>query len=338
MADRARSELVALLACCQAMQDAGLPWWQLARAVERAGSVLPLLAGPWEPADRWEYEVAAALARHLRHGSLEVWGGKLSEWLEVNSQLRFITILDEAYPPSLRLIFNPPPFLTLRGDLAVADMRGVAVVGTRQPSPEGVRRARRLARELASAGITVFSGLAKGIDTAAHQGAIDAGGRTVGVVGHGLLRPVYPAENRGLAEAISSSGALVSQFRPDTPPSRSTFPMRNAVMSGLSQGTVVVEASHTSGARLQARLAAEHGKRVWLLESLVADFPWAREFHAKYSPSTRVISDVSEVLEEIRTEGEIAAAASRHYLPPVPSAEEARRPGAEPMQLFALGA
>lgn len=337
MSEPERLELAALLACCQAVQDAHVPWWQLARAVERSGAVTPLLSGPWEPADRWEYEVAAALAQHLRHGAVDKWATQVESWLAADDRMRFLSILHHDYPASLRLIFNPPPFLVVRGQLEEIDARGVAVVGTRHPSDEGIRRALRLGRELAQAGITVYSGLALGIDAAAHRGAIEAGGRTVGVVGHGLLRPIYPKENRDLAEQVAASAALVSQFRPDTPPSRHTFPMRNAVTSGLSQGTVVVEASHTSGARMQARLAAEHGRRVWLLESLVADFPWARQFCERYAGSTRVISDVSDMLDELRSEQEIAAAVARGELPAVPDVEEARRSEPEPLRLFALG-
>jgi DNA processing protein len=330
-----RREFAALLACCQAAQDARVPWWQVSRAVERVGAAETLISGPWEPADRWEDEVAGALAIHLRLGAVAEWEGKLAEWHEADPRLTYFTILDREYPPSLRLIFNPPPFLVLRGELLERDARGVAVVGTRQPTEDGVKRAHRLGRELAEADITVYSGLALGIDAAAHRGALEAGGRTVGVLGHGHLLPIYPKENEGLAEEIAASAALVSQFRPDTPPSRFTFPMRNAVTSGLSQGTVVVEASKTSGARMQARLAAEHGKRVWLLESLVQNFEWAQDFSRRYASSTRVIRDVSEVLAELQSEADIAAAA-QNDLPPVPSVEEERRPEPEPLQLFAL--
>lgn len=337
MHDAQAREVGALLACCQAAQDARVPWWQVARAVERAGAVEPLISGPWEPADRWEYEVAAALASHFRRGASEEWEKRLKEWHEADARLQFITILSEEYPASLRLTFNPPPFLVIRGRLIEADARGVAVVGTRHPTKEGTTRARHLGHQLAEAGITVYSGLAAGIDAAAHTGALEEGGRTIAVLGHGLLRPIYPKENAALAEQIAASAALISQFRPDTPPSRYTFPMRNAVTSGLSQGTVVVEASQTSGARNQARLAAEHGKRVWLLESLVEQFEWARRFQRTYADSTRVIADVSEVLQELRSEEEIAALARRE-LPPVPKIEESRRPDPQPLQLFALDA
>src|SRR5262249_28544199 len=150
--------------------------------VERAGAVEPLISGPWEPVDRWEYDVAAALAHHLRRDSLTYWEERLHEWAAADERLRFISILDAEYPASLRLIFNPPPFLVLRGALAERDARGVAVVGTRNPTEEGLKRARRLARELAEEGITVYSGLAMGIDTAAHLGALEGGGRTIAVV------------------------------------------------------------------------------------------------------------------------------------------------------------
>jgi DNA processing protein len=167
----------------------------------------------------------------------------------------------------------------------------------------------------------VLSGLAKGIDAAAHTGALEANGRTVAVLGHGLLRPVYPAENRGLAdEILAAGGALVSQFLPDTPPTQGTFPLRNAVMSGMAQGTVVVEAGKTSGARMQARFAAEHGKRVWLLQSLVDEFEWATEFAERYRDRTRVVSDVSGVLDELHDAGDAPI-----ELPPVADAEERRR-------------
>jgi DNA processing protein len=329
-------QLVALLACCEAAQKSKVPWWQVARVVERLGDVRPLLAGPWEPQDRWEYEVAAAVAARLELDTEERWRRALERWQrQAEFDLRFLTILDEEYPPNLRLVYNPPPFLFLRGELLRRDVRGVAVVGTRRPSPEGVRRATRLARELAHAGITVYSGLAAGIDAAAHTGALEAGGRTVAVLGHGLLRPTYPKENRPLAAAIAARGALVSQFRPDTPPTRVTFPMRNVVTSGLSQASAVGEAGQTSGARMQARVAVEQGKRVWLLRSLVESFPWARRFAAEHTEYVRVVSDVSDVVEEVRSEDEVVGQLPAG-LPDVSQAEAGRRPAPEPLPLVAL--
>ena len=332
---RRDSDLVALLAACEAAQLAHLPWWQVARTAARLGSAVDLLAEPWEPVDRWEHDVAAALAHHLPADALPRWQTALDGWRDAEPRLAFVTIVDSDYPANLRVVFNPPPFLVIRGELTDTDIRGVAIVGTRKPTDEGRRRARRLGRELAEAGITVFSGLAAGIDGEAHTGALEAGGRTVAVIGHGLLRPLYPKEHRALGETIAASGALVSQFRPDTPPTKATFPMRNVTMSGLSQGTVVVEASRTSGARMQARIAAEQGKRVWLLRSLLDEFDWAREFTERYRTHVRVVESVSDVLDELLDADAVEAAADAG-LPPVSSAEESRRGEPEPEQVVLL--
>ena len=321
----ANDDLIALLAACEAALQRRVPWWQVGRVAARLGSATALLSEPWEPIDRWEHDVAVALAHHLDADAQSRWAEELVRWCEADDRLRFLTILDDEYPANLRVVFNPPPFLVLRGELQAEDTRGVAVVGTRHPSDEGLRRARKLGYELASAGITVFSGLAQGIDAAAHAGALEAkGGRTFAVLGHGLLQPIYPKENRELAEEVAAAGALVSQFRPDTPPTKGTFPMRNVVTSGLSQGTIVVEASRTRGARMQARFAAEQGKRVWLLRSLVDEFDWARDFAARRAREVRVVESTEQVLEQIQDERAIAAAAAAG-LPPVAAAEEERR-------------
>ena len=190
---------------------------------------------------------------------------------------RLVTVLDDAYPANLRLIPNLPPFIFFRGEFKDADVMSVAVVGTRQATECGMRRADRMARLLAEREVTVISGLARGIDTAAHEAALASGGRTIAVLGTGITK-CYPAENRDLAERIVESGVLVSQFWPTRPPGRDTFPRRNVVTSGLSQGTVVIEASRTSGAKMQARLALEHGKKVFLVQSLVTDQQWARDY------------------------------------------------------------
>lgn len=208
-----------------------------------------------------------------------------------------VTVLDEAYPTNLRLVYNRPPFLFVRGALSPVDERAVAVVGTRNASRSGREQAQRLARELAAADVTVLSGLALGIDAAAHQSTLDAGGRTIAVVGTGIQR-VYPAANHALADRIvANGGAIVSQFWPDAPPTRWSFPMRNVTMSGMSIGTVVVEASSTSGAKMQARLALEHGKRLFLIESLVLHEEWARRYADR--PGATVVESVDDVLSAL---------------------------------------
>lgn len=329
-----KDDLVALLAACEAVQGARVPWWQVGRVAARLGSGTALLSEPWEPIDRWEYEVAVALAHHLDAEAQSRWAEEVDGWQRADDRLRLLTIVDQDYPTNLQVVFNPPPFLALRGALVPEDARGVAIVGTRNPSEEGLRRARRLGQQLGEAGITVFSGLAAGIDTAAHTGALEAGARTVAVLGHGLLRPIYPKHNADLAEEIAEKGALLSQFRCDTPPTKATFPMRNVVTSGLSQGTVVVEASRTSGARMQARLAAEQGKHVWLLRSLVDEFDWAREFAERRPREVRIVESIDDVLSQVVDADTIAAEAAKG-LPPVALAEEERRGELQPPQ-FAL--
>ena len=170
---------------------------------------------------------------------------------------------DEAdYPSRLRQIFDPPPVLYVRGRLEAADdERSVAVVGSRAATPAGRTLARAMSRDLAAAGATVVSGLARGVDTAAHLGALDAGGRTVAVLGSGIDR-IYPAENAALARAIEARGAIVSEFPLGTPPLPHHFPQRNRIIAGWSRGVVVVEAAARSGALNTARTAADESRDV----------------------------------------------------------------------------
>lgn len=225
--------------------------------------------------------------------------------LAVASQVagaRLVTVLDDGYPANLRLIPNLPPFLFYRGSFESADELSVAVVGTRSATDTGVLRAERMAWILAEHQVTVVSGLARGIDTAAHKAALDGGGRTIAVLGTGITR-CYPPENRDLAERIIRTGAVVSQFWPTCPPGKGTFPRRNVVTSGLSQGTVVIEASSASGARMQARLALEHGKKVFLLRSLVADQQWAQDYVAKRGAVE--VADVADVTSQLASRDRI---------------------------------
>ncbi|MHB1739758.1 MAG: DNA-processing protein DprA [Actinomycetes bacterium] len=206
--------------------------------------------------------------------------------------LELVTLLDDGYPAQLLTIHQRPPFLFHRGRLDPTDAGGVAVVGTRTPSGRGVDRAASIAAGLARRGVTVISGLAAGIDTAAHTGALQAGGRTVAVIGTGLLTH-YPAKNRRLQDRIGSEHLVLSQFWPEAAPTKSSFPMRNAVMSGYAAATVVVEAAYRSGARMQARLALEHGRPVFLLDTLL-EHEWARSYARR--PGTYVVRDAGEVL------------------------------------------
>jgi DNA processing protein len=283
---------VRLLAMCRVPD---VSWTFVAREAQRHDGVGTLLAGSAseDSADAHrtvEAVRAAAGSEDERHA----WVVELLEGT-ARDGIGLTTVLDDDYPANLRLIHNLPPFLFYRGQLQTDDARSVAVVGTRAPTDDGLRRARKLASELAAEGVTVLSGLARGIDAAAHQACLDAGGRTIAVLGSGL-RHVYPPENIGLAERIAQMGAVVSQFWPDRPPTRDSFPRRNVVMSGLGQGTVVVEASGTSGARMQARFALEHGKKLFLLSSLVQQRAWARGYMQRGAIEVADSADIIKLL------------------------------------------
>ncbi len=204
-------------------------------------------------------------------------------------------MLDPDYPLNLRAVYDRPPLLFVAGHLRRTDDRSLAVIGTRTPTSRGTDRARKIAGHLSDNGYTVISGLAKGIDTAAHTEALTKATRTVAVIGTGLHHS-YPPENAELQSEITRKGAVVSQFWPDAGPTRETFPMRNAVMSGLARGTIVVEASSTSGARIQARRALAHGRPVFLADTLLTE-PWARELAGR--PGTTVFDNPDEITKKL---------------------------------------
>jgi DNA processing protein len=211
---------------------------------------------------------------------------------------RIVTVLDPDYPENLLAVHDRPPFLFIAGRLLASDARGVAVIGSRRASDAGLALAGEVAERLVEHGYTVVSGLAAGIDTAAHRSALASGGRTIAVIGTGLAHS-YPPENAELQRRIADECAVISQFWPDTPPSRRTFPMRNAVMSGMSLATVIVEASQTSGARTQARLALAHGRPVIVMKHLLGQ-EWGRALAARPGVHVAATADqVADVVERI---------------------------------------
>ncbi|WP_040685358.1 DNA-processing protein DprA [Nocardiopsis baichengensis] len=211
----------------------------------------------------------------------------------------------DGYPSALREIHEMPPAVFSKGTLC-DDRRAIAVVGSRKASPRGLQVASNIAAQLAQRDITVVSGLAAGIDAAAHRAALENSGRTVAVIGTGIDR-YYPAANRALQQEIAARGLVLSQFLPGSPPTRQTFPMRNAVMSGYAAATVVVEAGEHSGARIQARMALKHGRQVIFTESLLAN-RWAAEYAER--PGVHVVSglrELSSVAERIVAEASSTA-------------------------------
>lgn len=226
--------------------------------------------------------------KQLADAESEVTSWEASGW-------RFLSILDADYPARVREIHQAPPFLFAAGTV-LDDDPAIAVVGSRQSSALGLERATSIATELSREGVTVLSGLAEGVDAAAHRAALAAGCRTVALIGSGISR-YYPAKNRALQDEIARTGLVLSQFWPDGPPQRHNFLMRNAVMSGYGRATVVVEAGETSGARAQARMAVEHGRPVVLTDQVVRSNEWAQRL--RHRPGVHVASTLSEVMDHV---------------------------------------
>lgn len=211
--------------------------------------------------------------------------------------IQIITNSDPRYPPLLKQIADPPGVLFLRGELRATDEVAIAIVGTRHPSLYGLRQAERLAASLARAGVTVVSGLARGIDAAAHQGALGAGGRTLAVLASGVLH-IYPPEHRSLAEQILAQGALLSEAPPEAEPLAGAFPQRNRLISGLSLGVVVVEAPSRSGALITARHAMEQGREVFAVPGRV-DEPTSHGCHGLIRDGAKLVESAEDILEEL---------------------------------------
>lgn len=274
-------------------------WFPTADLVSVVGSALAVLDRRLPPLPPPQARLAGRLAEAVSEADLEGAGETIAS--AERRGARLVTVLDEDYPINLRQVFNRPPFLWIRGRLLRSDTKAVAVVGTRQATEEGLARAADMARGLADTGVTVISGLAAGIDTATHTACLAAGGRTVAVIGTGIHQAPFPAANRALDAQIERDGAVVSQFWPDAPGSRRSFPLRNVVMSGLSLGTVVIEASQTSGAKMQARFALEHGRRLYLLDTLVESQEWAKRYAAR--PDVAVVTSPADVLADVQSLG-----------------------------------
>ncbi len=210
---------------------------------------------------------------------------------------RLLVLTDPDYPPQLREIADPPLILWIRGDSGILSQPAIAVVGSRDAVPASVAVARRLGGELAGAGLVVVSGLARGVDAAAHAGALAATGRTVAVMGSGL-DVVYPAQHKPLAEQVSQTGAVVSELPPWAVPARGHFPLRNRIISGLSRAVLVVEASERSGSLITAHLASEQGRDVLAVPGGVLSGRH-RGSNALIKDGARLVETVNDVLAEI---------------------------------------
>lgn len=211
---------------------------------------------------------------------------------------RLLRWTDEDYPPNLREIADPPPYLFVRGDMRFREARGVAVVGARAASDAGRRMAQRLAMELAAKQFVVVSGLARGIDGEAHQGALDGGGRTLAVMGCGV-DVIYPPEHRKLAEAIvATGGALISELPLGTQPLAENFPTRNRILSGLCLGVVIVEAAEKSGSLITARMALEQNRQVFAVPGSPLSGK-TRGSNRLLKQGAKLVECVEDVIEEL---------------------------------------
>lgn len=229
---------------------------------------------------------------------------------------RIVTPLDADYPPRLREIHDPPLALYVQGALTEADRQAMAVVGTRRCTQYGRGVADRLSFQLAKVGFSVISGLARGIDWAAHEGALKAGGRTIAVLGSALDK-LYPPEAAPLAERIAKQGAVISEYTLGRAPDRTTFPYRNRVVSGMSMGVLVVEADRRSGAMITADVAAEQGRTVFAVPGRI-DAATSHGTHQLLRNGARLVEDVKDVVEEFEFLIPPSAAEKPAEAPPAP--------------------
>ncbi|MBN8248109.1 MAG: DNA-processing protein DprA [Verrucomicrobia bacterium] len=253
------------------------------------------------------------------------------------SGVRIVIAEDDEYPPLLRQIYDPPMVLYVKGSLLPKDRNGVALVGSRLTTPYGQDVARKLAYQLAFTGVTVVSGGARGIDTAAHQGALSAGGRTIAVLGTGINR-VFPPENAALYERITAHGAVMTQFPFNRPADKQSFPIRNRIVAGMTQGTVVVEANLSSGALITANFATEYGRQVFAVPGRI-DSPRSKGCHDLIKQGAKLCEGAEDILSEFEylfpPSNKPPSAASSGTLPGIELSETETRvldaldPGAE---------
>lgn len=213
-------------------------------------------------------------------------------------RIKIVTFDDSDYPVNLKSIYDPPFLFYMKGEFLFKDDLSIAIVGSRKATPYGKMVAEKIGRDLAAMGITVISGLARGIDTYAHKGALAGGGRTIAVLGNGLSM-IYPKENKDLGEAVSQQGAVVSEFSMESLPDRTNFPIRNRIISGLSLGTIVVEAVEKSGALITANLALQQGREVFAIPGNIFS-KYSQGAHGLIKEGAKLVENVNDVIEEIR--------------------------------------
>lgn len=277
---RDQEERVALVALMEGAKDLGLTQAQLRARFNKGDLPSAVLASAGQPDNDEDAlfslanPVTEASSAEMRERLLAAAAKRLAAWERAGHE--FVAFFEDDYPPQLATAYDNPFILFYAGTLA-DDFNSISIVGSREPSESARRFAASLANIAAGEEVTVVSGLALGIDRAAHEAALDAGGRTVAVIGTGLDR-FYPPEHEALQRRIMTEGLVVSQFFPGSGPTKATFPMRNATMSAYSALTVIVEAREKSGTRIQAERAVKHGRPLVLTQQVVRDTTWGRKY------------------------------------------------------------
>lgn len=306
------------------MRAPGIGPARFARLLEHFGSAAAVFAA--DGAQLQPLELPDAALDYLRRPDWRRVEQDLA-WLEQPDN-HLLRLEDPRYPSLLRQIPYPPPLLFVHGDPGCLRLPQLAIVGTRNPTPLGRETAQRFAAHLAEFGLLITSGLALGIDAAAHQGALAGGGRTIAVMGTGLDR-VYPAQHRDLAHAIAERGALVSEFSIGTSPVAGNFPQRNRLISGLALGVLVVEAAAQSGSLITARLANEQGREVFAIPGSIHN-PLAKGCHALIRQGAKLVETAADILEELGA----LAATTHEGVPPVAAASSSEALDEEYRQLL----
>lgn len=287
-------------------------WQRLLSAFPDASSALSAPAAAWR-----SLGLPGSCAEARRSAQIRTGAGAALTWLE-HPDHHVLCWDDPAYPALLAELPDAPPLLFIAGDPALLEQPQLAMVGSRRASRPGLDDARAFARSLAGGGFVITSGLALGIDGAAHQGALDAGGKTVAVLGTGLQR-LYPQRHVSLAAAIvEGGGALVSELPLDCPPQAGNFPRRNRIISGLSLGVLVVEASPSSGSLITARLAAEQGREVYAIPGSI-HHPGARGCHQLIRQGATLVESVDDILEALRGWRQLTPAEALAPSPAIPA-------------------
>ena len=272
---------------------ANLPAGELGRLLDEFGDATRIVA---QRGDTLKRSGIGDSARHaIVHPDEDAIAADLA-WLD-QPDCHIVHPRSPDFPGLLSELADPPTLLYVRGSVDALHLPALAIVGSRNPTRGGVRNALAFARHLSSTGFCIVSGLAQGIDTAAHLGALDAGGQTIAVLGHGIDR-VYPAANRDLAHRIIASGALVSEYPLGSAPRREHFPQRNRLISGLSLGTLVVEAATRSGSLISARLAAEQGREVFAIPGSIHN-ALSRGCHQLIRQGAKLVESADDIVSEL---------------------------------------